>query len=456
MLSSPFHSLLDPSFRSAAACAIFSDEQRLQRMLDFEASLARAEAKVGVIPASTAEAISACCVAQQFDFEALARGAIESGNLAIPMVAQLTKLVGAQSSAASAFVHWGATSQDAIDTGLVLQMRGSLMLLEDVIARTSRALAGLAEQHRATVMVGRTWMQHAVPITFGVKAAGWLDTFLRHRERVQELRPRLLVLQFGGAAGTLASLGSRGMDVAQALADELKLGLPAIPWHANRDRIGEFANLHGLLAGTAAKIARDLSLMMQTEVGEVAEPSAAGRGGSSTMPHKRNPVAMASVLAGTQRVLGLVSTVQASAAQEQERGLGGWQAEWDSIPDLCTLTLGALERLAASLERLEINTDRMRSNLGMTDGLIYAEAVSVALAEKLGKAEAHSLLEQVSRKAIDEAKSLRQAIDGDASVMKQLSSEQLDALFDPANAMGDSGRMIDRVLTEYGATKGAD
>ncbi len=456
MLPSPFHSLLDPSFRSAAACAIFSDERRLQCMLNFEAALARAEATTGIIPVSAAEAIGACCVAERFDREALTQGAVESGNLAIPMIAQLTKLVREQSPEAAAFVHWGATSQDAIDTGLMLQMRDSLELLEEMILRTSATLAGLANQHRDTPMVGRTWLQHAVPIPFGGKVAGWLDALLRHRQRLLEIRPRMLVLQFGGAAGTLASLGSHGTDVAQALASELGLTLPVISWHAHRDRIGEFANLHGLLAGTTAKIARDLSLMMQSEVGEVAEPAADGRGGSSTMPHKRNPVAMASVLAGTQRVFGLVSTVLASSAQEHERGLGGWQAEWDVIPDLCTLTLGALERLAATLEGLEINSKRMRTNLEMTGGQIFAEAVSMALAEKVGKAEAHHLLEQASREAIAHGKGLRASIDEAASITRHLSSSQLDAIFDPANAMGDSGRMIDAVLAEYRRTKGAD
>ena len=278
--------LLDPLFGWKPIDEIFSDASRLLRMLDFEAALARAEARVSLIPADAALSISSHCRAELFDLNALARAAADAGNLAIPMVRQLTDLVAKADKDAARYVHWGATSQDAIDTGLTLQLRDALHVVASELDHLCAALAQLAEKHRATPLAARTWLQQAIPSVFGLKAAGYLDALTRHRSRLRELESRGIVLQFGGAAGTLASLHDRGLDVAKVLAEELKLPLPDVPWHAHRDRIAEVATTLALLTGTLGKVARDLSLQMQTEVGELSEPAAAGRG--APPPCRRN------------------------------------------------------------------------------------------------------------------------------------------------------------------------
>jgi 3-carboxy-cis,cis-muconate cycloisomerase len=438
--------LLDPLFRTDAMREIFSDRGRLQGMLDFEAALARAEARLGVIPKAAAPAIEAQCQAKLFDIEALARAAALAGNTAIPMVKALTALVGKKDKEAAGYVHWGATSQDAMDTGLVMQLRSAFDLIDADLARLAEALARLAKKHKRTPLAGRTWLQQALPITLGLKAAGALSAVDRHRVRLSELRAHVLVIQFGGAAGTLASLGGRGLDIARALAAELKLGDPDIPWHAHRDRVAEVATTLGLLVGTLGKIAHDVSLMMQTEVGEAFEPAAPGRGGSSTMPHKRNPVGCAVVLAAATKVPALVSVMLAAMVQEHERGLGNWQAEWETLPEICMLSAGALGQVTQMIEGLEIDTARMRRNLDATHGLILAEAVSAALAPKLGREAAHGLVEQACRHAVEQDKPLRDVLVKDAKVGKLLSTADLDRLLDPANYLGVAEQFVDRVL----------
>ena len=432
---------------------IFSDRGRLQGMLDFEAALACAEARTGVIPKAVALAIKAQCQAKLFDIEALARGAVPAGNTAIPMVKALTALVEKRDKAAAGYVHWGATSQDAMDTGLVLQLRRALDVVEAEVVRLSDALARLAKKHKKTPMAGRTWLQQAVPVTFGVKAAGALSAMERHRARLRELRARVLVIQFGGAAGTLASLGGRGLDVARALAAELKLGEADMPWHAHRDRIAEVATILGMLTGTLGKIARDLSLMMQTEIGEALEPAAPGKGGSSTLPHKRNPVGAAVVLAAATKVPALVSMMLSAMVQEHERGFGNWHAEWETLPEICMLSAGALAQVVQMIEGLEIDTARMRDNLDATNGLILAEAVSAALAPKLGREAAHGLIEQACRRAGAQNKPLRDIVAKDANARKHLSSSDLDRLFDPANYLGVAEQFVDRVLAARSRTR---
>ena len=330
--------LLDPLFGSAAMSEIFSDAARLQHMLDFEAALARAEARCGVIPAAAAAAISSKCMAKLIDVGALAAATAASLNPAIPLVKQLTALVAQEDPEAAQFVHWGATSQDANDTGLVLQTRKALDILEVGLTALCAGLTKLMQQYRSTPLAGRTLMQHALPTTFGVKVAGWLDGMNRHRERFAQTRTRVLVLQFGGAVGTLAALGEKGLQIAEALAAELQLDLPAMPWHTQRDRVAEVATTLGLCTGSLGKMARDISLHMQTEVAEVLEPAGEGRGGSSTMPHKRNPVSAAVVLSAAVRVPGLVGTMLSALVQEDERGLGNWQAEWETLPEIFRLT----------------------------------------------------------------------------------------------------------------------
>ena len=438
--------LLDPLFRTDAMREIFSDHGRLQGMLDFEAALARAQARLGVIPKAVAPAIEAQCQARCFDIEALARAAAPSGNTAIPLVKALTALVGKKDKKAAGYVHWGATSQDAMDTGLVLQLRSAVDLIDADLARLADALARLAKKHKRTPMAGRTWLQQALPVTLGLKAAGALSAVERHRARLRELRARVLVIQFGGAAGTLASLGDRGLDIAKALAAELKLGDPDISWHAHRDRVAETATTLGLLVGTLGKIAHDVSLLMQTEVGEAFEPAAPGRGGSSTLPHKRNPVGCSVALAAATKVPALVSVMLAAMVQEHERGLGNWHAEWETLPEICMLSAGALGQLTQVIEGLEIDTARMRHNLDATHGLILAEAVSTALAPKLGRDAAHALIQEACRRAVKQNKPLRDVLAIEASVGKHLSPADLDRLLDPTNYLGVAEQFVDRVL----------
>jgi 3-carboxy-cis,cis-muconate cycloisomerase len=445
--------LLDPLFRSQAVEKVFSNRATLQAMLDFEAALARALARAGFIPASAAPAIEAKCRAELYDMTVLAQAAANAGNLAIPLVKQLTVLVAKKEKDAARYVHWGATSQDAIDTGRVLQLRQALALISSELDLFAVVLGELVHKNRATLVVARTWMQQALPTTFGFKVAGWLDAIDRHRARLAETEERCLVLQFGGAVGTMAALGARGLDVAANLAKELQLPLPELPWHSHRDRMAEIAANLGLFCGTLGKIARDISLHTQTEVGEVFEPSADGRGGSSTMPHKRNPVTSAVVLSAAARVPSLVSTMLAAMVQEQERGLGGWHAEWETLPEIVRLTAGALHHLTTTASELEIDPERMRQNLDVTHGLIFAEAVTMALAEKMTRSDAHELVQQACKRAQTARRDLRSVLAQDAIVKTTLSEAELDRLFTPANYLGVADQFVDRVLAASTANR---
>jgi 3-carboxy-cis,cis-muconate cycloisomerase len=438
--------LFDSLFRSQEVEKVLSDRACLQGMLDFEAGLARAEARAGVIPSSAAMAIAEKCKVELFDVAELARAAKLAGNVAIPLLKALIGLVAQTDKDAARYVHWGATSQDAIDTGCVLQLRQALKFVGKDLDRLAAALAALATKHRSTIIVGRTWMQQALPTTFGAKVAGWLDAIDRHRGRLRETLRRAVVLQFGGAVGTLAALGARGAEVAKHLAEELRLGLPEIPWHSHRDRVAEVATTLGLCVGTLGKIAKDISLHSQTEVAEVFEPAEKGRGGSSTMPHKRNPVASAVVLSAAVRVPGLVSTMLTAMAQEYERGLGGWHAEWETLPEIVSLSAGALHQMAEIVPKLEIDTERMRENLEAARGLIFAEAVTMALAEKMGKAAAHEVVEEACAQARQEKRQLRDVIVGDRRATEHLSAGELEGLFDARKYLGLAEVFVDRVV----------
>ncbi|WP_429437552.1 3-carboxy-cis,cis-muconate cycloisomerase [Paraburkholderia sp. GAS33] len=433
---------------------VWSPRATLQRMLDVEAALARASAQHNVIPQSAVAAIEAACQADQLDADALARDAALGGNLAIPLVKQLTARVKAADAEASKYVHWGATSQDIIDTATVLQLRDTFDLLGPHLQSTCAALAVLARTHRATPMIGRTWLQQALPITLGLKFAQWLDTLLRHQERLDALRPRVLALQFGGAAGTLASLRDAAPEVTQALGKELGLSVPAVPWHTQRDRIAETASWLGMLIGTLGKIARDISLQMQTELGELAEPAAAGKGGSSTMPHKRNPVGCAAVLTASTRAPGLVATVLAGMVQEHERALGGWQAEWDALPDLARLAGGALANIEQIVSGLDVNVERLASNLEVTHGLILGESVMLALGDRIGRLDAHHLVERASKTAVQSGQTLFDVLAADAAVTEHLPAEQLQRLLDPAQYVGQAHAYIDAVLALHSERAG--
>ena len=448
--------LFDKLFRYEAIDRIFSDREYVQALLDFEAALARAEAKAGVIPAADAQTIAAACRAEQFNVEELATQAALSGNVAIPLIKKLTELIAKQNKDAARFVHWGATSQDAMDTGLILQLRRALEVVDQDLARLTSTLATLADKHRATPIAARTWMQQALPTTFGFIVAGWLDAILRHRARFAELRARNLTLQFGGAVGTLAALSGRGPAVAKALAEELRLQLPSIPWHTHRDRITEIATALGLCVGTLGKIARDISLHAQTEIAEIAEPAGEGRGGSSTLPQKRNPVTCATVLAAAQRVPGLVSTMLSSMVQEQERGLGSWQAEWETLPEIVSLSGGALHHLAEMLPDLNVDPQRMSKNLDATHGLIFAEAVTMALADRLGKMPAHMLVESACKKARLENRHLKEVLREEQGLHGYLTPADLERLFDVRNYLGSTEEFVRRVLAEVSSTATAD
>ena len=439
--------LLDSLFRWPAVDAVFSDSATLQGMLDFESALALAESRAGVFSSASASAIGANCKAELFDHAALSQNAARAGNLAIPLIKQLTALVAKKDKEAARFVHWGATSQDAIDTGRILQLRQAFDLLAQDLEALAESLATLAEQHRATLIAGRTWMQHALPTTFGVKVAGWLDALLRHRARLEETRDRCLVLQFGGAVGTLAALGNKGPEVAGALATELKLALPQLPWHSHRDRMAEVGTTLGMLVGTIGKIARDVSLHMQTEVAEIFEPAEEGRGGSSTMPHKRNPVSCAVMLSAALRVPSLVASLLSVMMQEDERGLGGWQDEWEVLPEIVQLSGGALHQLTTIAPKLEVDVERMKKNLELTDGLIYAEAVSMALADKISRADAHEIVQAACSRALREKRNLRAVLSGDPKVAAQLSAADLDRLFDPRKYLGAAEEYVQGVVS---------
>jgi 3-carboxy-cis,cis-muconate cycloisomerase len=377
---------------------------------------------------------------------ALAKATALALNPAIPLVKQLTALVAKDDAEAARFVHWCATSQDVNDTGLVLQIREAFTLLETDLNYLSAGLIELAIKHKSTPIAGRTLMQHALPTTFGVKVAGWLDGLNRQHARLAEVRKRALVVQFGGAVGTLAALSGRGLQVAEALAQELQLELPATPWHTQRDRITEVATTLGLLVGSLGKIARDISLHMQTEIAEVCEPAGEGRGGSSTMPHKRNPVTAAVVLAAATRVPSLVGTMLSAMVQEDERGLGDWHAEWETLPEIFRLTGGALHQMAEIVPHLEVDTKRMRQNLDATQGLIFAEAVTMALGNHIGKSAAHSLVEAASHEARDSGKHLREVLAQNKTVTERLNSSELDRLFTPENYLGAAEAFVDRVI----------
>ncbi|GLZ86898.1 3-carboxy-cis,cis-muconate cycloisomerase [Metapseudomonas resinovorans] len=448
-MNSPSNQLFDAYFTQPAMRAVFSDQGRVQGMLDFEAALARAEASVGLIPGDAVAPIEAACKAELYDYSALAQAIATAGNSAIPLVKALGKRVAAKSTDAERYVHLGATSQDAMDSGLVLQLRAATELLEQDLAGLAQALAVQAERFADTPLAGRTWLQQATPVTLGMKLAGVLGAVTRHRQRLAELKPRLFCLQFGGASGSLAALGDQAWPVAEALARELDLNLPDQPWHTQRDRLVEFASLLGLIAGSLGKLGRDLSLLMQTEAGEVFEPSAPGKGGSSTMPHKRNPVSAAVLIGAATRAPGLVSTMFAAMPQEHERSLGLWHAEWETLPELCCLVSGALQQALLVVPGLEVDAARMRRNLDLTQGLVLAEAVSIALAQRIGRDAAHHLVEQCCRQAVKESAHLRVVLGANAEVSGQLSAAELDRLLDPAHYLGQARRWVERAVADH-------
>ena len=447
----PGNQLFDAYFTARDMREVFCDQGRVQAMLDFEAALARAEANVGLIPQTAVASIEAACRAEHFDFAALGEAIATAGNSAIPLVKALGKQIATTDAEAERYVHLGATSQDVMDTGLVLQLRRALELIEGDLAQLGETLATQALRFVATPLAGRTWLQHATPVTLGMKIAGWLGAVTRSRQRLQALKPRLLVLQFGGASGTLAALGSQAMPIAEALAGELQLTLPDQPWHTQRDRLVEFASVLGLIAGSLGKLGRDISLLMQTEAGEVFEPSAPGKGGSSTMPHKRNPVGAAVLIGAATRVPGLLSTLFSAMPQEHERSLGLWHAEWETLPEICCLVSGSLKQALLVADGLEVDVERMARNLDLTQGLVLAEAVSIVLAQRVGRDTAHHLLEHCCKRAVAEQRQLRAVLGDEPQVTAELSPAELDDLLDPAHYLGQSRTWVERAVAEHSA-----
>ena len=445
-MSTALSPLYAPMLSSPAMRALCDDAAYLQFMLDIEAALAQAEADTGVIPAAAAGPISAACKASLYDIGTLAEGATRAGNLAIPLVKALTAAVAKADPAAARYVHWGATSQDIIDSATMLTLSAAI---DALVADCDRAVAGfaaLADKHRQTSTVARTWLQHALPMPFGLKLAEYAAALHRSRGRLLRLRREAVALQFGGAAGTLAALGDKGLTVSARLSEILHLPLPDAPWHTHRDRIAEIASVLAILTGSCGKIARDVSLLMQSDVGEAYEPAGAGRGGSSTMPHKRNPVACASALAAATMAPQLVATILAAQVQEHERSAGPWHAEWPTLPTLLLVTSGALAAIVDLGEGLEVDPEHMAANLNATRGLIMAEAVTMALADKIGKADAHHLIETASQNAVAENAHLRDVLAADPAVTPHLDAAALDRLFDPLAYQGVSQQLIDRLL----------
>ena len=430
--------LFGPLFVPDAVQDAVSDRAWIAAMLQFEAALAAAEAELRVIPPEAAKRIAAACDPDRFDPAELGRAGRATGNPAAPLVRALTDAVDGD---AAGYVHWGATSQDMMDTASMLVARHGVAAVDHQLDGVVAACARLADEHRGTVMVGRTLLQQALPTTFGYKVAGWLVAVLDARRRLAEVP---LAAELGGAAGTLASLGSDGVRVLGLLSKKLELEEPAVPWHTSRARVAELGNALALAAGTLEKIALDLTLLAQTELGEVAEPAGGARGGSSTLPQKRNPVGSTLAIASARRVRGEASILLDGMAQEHERAAGAWQAEWEAVTRALAYTGGAAGALREVLDGLEVRPDRMRQNLEATGGLLLAEAVSMALATRIGRAEAHRLVRDAARSATETGRPLREQL-----ADLDLSPEELDRALDPARYLGSADAFVDRALERY-------
>jgi 3-carboxy-cis,cis-muconate cycloisomerase len=433
-------------FGTASMRQVFADETRVQRYLDIEAALARAQARLGIIPKEAAEEICRHCSASAYDFDLLKKQTERIGYPVLPVVQQLVKKCR---DGLGEWCHWGATTQDITDTATVLQIRDALDLIEGELAAISKALASLARRYRDTPMAGRSNLQQAVPITFGFKAATLLAGFERHRARLKELRPRALVGEFGGAAGTLSSLGKDGIAVQAELMKELGLGQPAIAWHTMRDGIAEVGCFLGLVTGTLGKIATDVKLMMQTEVEEVFEPFAEGRGSSSTMPQKRNPISCNYIIACTSMVRQNVAALLDAMVEDHERSTGPWEIEWIAVPEIFLLAAGALNQARFLVEGLEVDPARMRANLDLTRGMIVSEAVMMGLGPHLGRQRAHDLVYDICRKAITTNGSFLDLLAAEPEIARHMGRAELAKLVDPANYLGLAGEMVDRVLKAY-------
>jgi 3-carboxy-cis,cis-muconate cycloisomerase len=431
--------LIESLATTPALTALFSDESILRAMLEFEAALARAEARSGVIPTEAANAITAAASSGKFDISALADAALRAGTHVIPLVKMLTDQVRSADADAARFVHWGATSQDVADTAMSLLLKRAETILASDLSRLETSLADLSERHKNSVMLGRTLLQPAPPVIFGLKAAGWLASACRGRRRLQKAFRTAAVLQFGGASGTLASLGSCGISVSEALSAELGFGdAPAAPWHTQRDQLATLISTCGVLTASLGKMARDISLLMQNEVGEVAETGGEGRGGSSTMPNKRNPTACSLTLASAHRVPGLVASFLSAMLQEHERGVGGWQTEWPIVAAVVQSTGLAVASMAEVAEGLSVDTQKMRLNIENANGAIFAERAMMLLGAKLGRDIAHKIVKEAVENSIKQGRHLAAVLAEVPEVTTHLSPAELGDLEIPEQYLGSA------------------
>ena len=430
-------------FTTPAMRAVFSDENRVQKYLDFEAALARAQARLKIIPQQACDEIVKHCSADKIDMAKLKEATERIGYPVLPVVQQLVKLC---KDGLGEWSHWGATTQDITDTATVMVLREALNIVENEIDGICDALADLAKKYRDTPMAGRSNLQQAVPITFGYKMATMLAGFERHKQRLDELKKRLLVVEFGGAAGTLSSLGKDGLKCQEELAKELKLGQPVATWHTVRDTIAEVGCFLGLVTGSCGKIAFDVKLLMQTEVEEVYEPFHEGRGSSSTMPQKRNPISSVYITAQTGIVRQLVAALLEAMIEDHERATGPWEIEWIALPEIFMLSAGALAQTKFVVSGLQVNEKKMSENLDITNGLIMSEAVMMGLGPTLGRNKAHDLVYDVCRQVIKTGRPLIDLLAEDKEITKHATRAQLEKMVDPANYLGVAGEMVDRVL----------
>jgi 3-carboxy-cis,cis-muconate cycloisomerase len=441
-------SALHSMFWDEACAQALSDARLLAAMARFEGALAKASVGTGLVPADAAETIAKVAAQAKFDASAIGKAARRSATLTIPFVKSLTEQVAAVSAEAARYVHFGATSQDVVDTGVVLCLVPASERVLALARRVGDAVAALARRHAKTPMVARTLLQPAVPVSFGWKAAVWLSGIAHSYGGFSLAAVQARKLQFGGAGGTLSSYGSHGEAVSSALAAELGLAQATITWHSVRDGFARLGSETAILAGAAGKIARDVSLLMQPEIGEAAEPSGAGRGGSSAMPHKRNPVGCVAALEAAQRAPQLAAVLLSQLTPEHERGLGHWQGQWFTLRDLLCSTASALAAMAEVLEGLVVDERAMRANLDRTRGLVFSENVSLHLSGRLGKQSAHALTEKLCETAVREGKTLAEVLRSDAAG-KSMTAKEFDALFDPQSCFGSAPAMIERALAEW-------
>jgi len=429
-------------FGDAEISQALTDEAYVRALVEVETALARAEARVGVIPQAAANQIANAADPNKIDLEALAKGTARSGFPIIALVQEIRKAVGGE---AASYVHWGATTQDIMDTACVLQLRAAIKIYKERLKELARHLSELADRHRVTVVAGRTHGQQALPVSFGLKVAAWLAPLIRHAERLDEISPRLLVVQFGGAAGTLAALGDQGLAVMHGLADELRLGAPVMPWHSQRDNLVEFAGWLSLLTGSLGKMAQDIILLAQTEVAEVSESAEEGRGGSSTMPQKSNPITSELILAAARTNASSLSALHQAQIQEHERATHGWQVEWLTLPQMIVLTGSALKHALYLAKNLQIDEQKMRENIMRAGDVILAEAVVFALAKAMPRGKADELVKRACSIAASGGKPLVEVVRDLAK--STIPDEAIDwqALAAPENYLGETAKIIDRV-----------